>query len=242
MLFFGLPMAPVGAEDQPPNEFVGVFDADFNVVTDSFTAEQQATIEDDGTAAGSQREITLWLRNLRRSCQDDLRVRITNPQGESSLHQPFTGCAEQRGLHKTTLELPAAGAGTWTFAYRALDGSSFRIPAVRIDSTGPAVALPNVPNPALPLGGPGPDPEPGGPDPEPGGPDPEPGGPGNGSTECPSGPISPLMLNLNAVLGGAYDVDLGHMRDDLRTRGQLPTLDPYFSQLSVDPSVFTVAG
>jgi len=264
-----LPLAPASAQETGPTEFVGVMDDDFNVTSDQFVVTQEASIEDPGTATGSMRKITLWMRNLADSCQNGLVVRVTNPQGESTTQRPFRGCSRPRDLHSTTLEVSAAGAGTWTLAYRGADGQNYRIPAVRIDAFGPPVELepaePETPeNPfegsepssgVTLLGGEGttnqtPNSEtqdiqtpttPGNPD-TPTGPTTTPNDPPIDPTACPSGDVIDAVLALNTVMTGPYDPETRLMRDDLRAFDVLPTIDPYFGRKVVDETVFDVTG
>lgn len=240
-----LPLAEVAAQDDVAPEFVGVFDDDFNVTSDRFIHRQRVQIEDSGTAAGSMRKITLWLRNLDGSCERDLRVRVTDPAGETTITKPFSGCTQRRTLLTTTLEVPAAGSGQWSIAYRALNGASYRVPAVRIDAVGPPLQSDGddslfdvgpIGDGLVLLGGEGPQVD-------------GPQDPANPSipptannSDCPSGGVSPVQLELKAFLSGSFDASSNLMHDNLRQRNVLPDVDPYFESATVAPTVFATTG
>lgn len=54
--------------------------------------------------------------------------------------------------------------------------------------------------------------------------------------------ICDTLLNLKVFVEGAYDINSGLMRDDMRNSGILPTISPYVDVLSCDVSVFNTTG
>lgn len=248
MVLTALPIAPASAQEDA-SELVGVHDDDFNVTSGEWTDAQTVRIEDTG-AGGQGRQFTVWLRNLDGSCERDLEMQITNPLGETTTHRPFDGCLTRRGLLTRKLPMAAAGAGTWTIAYRSTNGASFRVPAVRIDAT----LLPETEEPSNPfsgsesssgatlLGGESPATSAtSGPVQPPTSASPStPSGTNNPT--CPAGAVSPVTLQLRAHLEGPYDATTSLMGDQLRSRGLVPQIDPYFSRAITDIRVFDATG
>ncbi|MEL7530621.1 MAG: lamin tail domain-containing protein, partial [Bacteroidota bacterium] len=50
------------------------------------------------------------------------------------------------------------------------------------------------------------------------------------------------LLDLQLILGGAWDANANLMRDDLRAASLLPSLDPYWQKQNIDPKIWETSG